>query len=151
MTTYLHTLAVLLPELDGLAQPWVLSGSAAAALHGLDVTPGDIDLESTAPGAYEIGRRLARFQLTPVTDSGTDLVHSHFGRFLVGDMYVEVMGDLRIRVGDGWSAPFLAGQDPVHVQTAAGPVPVAARSALAGQYERLGRPDRAAPLRREHP
>lgn len=147
--TYQAALAVLLDQLSDVAEPWVVSGSLAAALLGVRVTPSDVDLESTATGARLIGERLSRFQLSPVTYGSTDLVRSHFGRFWVAGILVEVMGDLQIRTGDGWCAPFLAGRDPVSVPTLAGAVPVASRAAMAAQYDRLGRPERARALRME--
>ncbi|GLY26215.1 hypothetical protein [Micromonospora sp. NBRC 101691] len=147
--THQLALAVLIDQLSDMTEPWVVSGSLAAALLGVQVTPSDVDLESTAAGARLIGERLSRFQLSPVTYGGTDLVRSHFGRFRVAGTIVEVMGDLQIRIGDGWCAPFLAGRDPVVVPTPAGAVPVASRAAMAAQYDRLGRPDRARALRTE--
>ncbi|MBO3747349.1 hypothetical protein J5X84_14830 [Streptosporangiaceae bacterium NEAU-GS5] len=141
--SYREVLRMLLAELGQVSEPWVISGSAALALHGLPVTPADIDVESTAAGAGAIGVRLSAFEIQPVRFSGTILLRSHFGRFLVGGMPVEVIGDLRIRGRHGWSEPFGAGRAAVRVQTEFGPVPVAARDALAAQYAALGRPDRA--------
>jgi hypothetical protein len=142
----LKALGRITSELRGLRHPWVISGSVAAGLHGVPVSPGDIDIESTAGGAVEIGLRLAEYTTDPVRWSSTESIRSHFGKFLIFGVPVEVMGDLEIRGPGGWSAPFSAGAGPVLARTPVGPVPIASLAALIEQYRRLGRPDRAQAL-----
>jgi hypothetical protein len=136
-------LRVLVESLRDLPEPWLVSGSTAVLLHGVDVKPGDIDVESTAAGARSIGARLQRYEEEPVIFRGTSVVRSHFGRFRISGIPIEVMGDLQIRMANGWCEPFLTRHERMIVNTACGAVPIAGREVLAGQYLRFGLSERA--------
>ena len=86
-------------------QPWALVGSCASVLQGLpDYEPPDIDLATTAEGAYLMQDCISSHgsTLRPVKYSESGPYASHFGIFEVRGVKVEVMGDLVIRCKDGF-------------------------------------------------
>ena len=80
---------------------WALTGSTSFALQGLAVTPHDIDMQTDAPGAYAIERYLSAYVTQPVAFSAAQNIRSHFGRFAIEGLIVEVMGDIQKRRADG--------------------------------------------------
>ena len=79
---------------------WAVAGSTATALHGVPLTPHDIDIVTDKRGAAAIAKRLKDFTILPMEWRETDQYASYFGRFKVDGAKVEVMGDLRIK-GEG--------------------------------------------------
>jgi hypothetical protein len=80
---------------------WALTGSTSFALQGLAVTPHDIDIQTDAPGAYAIERHFSTYVTQPVAFSAAQNIRSHFGRFTINGLVVEVMGDIQKRQADG--------------------------------------------------
>ncbi|RLE88806.1 MAG: hypothetical protein DRJ49_04445 [Thermoprotei archaeon] len=78
---------------------WVLIGSTASYLHGLDIMPRDLDILVDLERVYEVDRLLAsKFTIIRrVRQSSSELYSSHYGIFKVHDIRVEVMADLKIR------------------------------------------------------
>lgn len=136
----LRHVAVLLED---LAQPWAVAASANLALRGAEVVPGDVDVVTTAEGAYAIGERLAAYSVQPVAWGETERLASHFGRFEVGGVRVEVIGDLSVADGRGGWRPARALEVEV-VQVGDRAVPALALDAEALGYEAIERADRAA-------
>jgi hypothetical protein len=95
----------LLQGQEGLV--WALTGSASFILQGMDLTPHDIDLIADERSAYRIGEILSDYVVKPVgSDSAATYIHSHFGRFLVEGVEVDVMGSPRRMNLDGsWGGP----------------------------------------------
>lgn len=103
---FVQALAVLAQRLQSGQLIWVITGSVGFALHGLPVTPHDLDIQSDAADVYEIERRLSEFVVQPVRLSATDRIRSHFGKLQIGDVRVELMGDIEKRLPDGsWERP----------------------------------------------
>jgi hypothetical protein len=142
-------IVALRERLDDLSHPWMITGSVAAALHGVATSPGDIDIETDERGAYAIERRLSDLVELPVTrrtDEGE--TSSAFGRFLIAGVAVEVMGDMRMRSAGGeWRGPHDVAPRLVVVEFEGGPLPIATRDALVRLYDDLERPDQSAEVR----
>jgi hypothetical protein len=103
---FFQALEVVTERLQGSRLIWAITGSVGFALHGLPVTPNDLDIQSDAGGVYEIERRLSEFVVEPVRLSSTDRIRSHFGKLQIGDVRVELMGDVEKRLPDGcWEGP----------------------------------------------
>lgn len=76
------------------------------ALQGVPVTVHDIDIQTDAPGAYEIERRLSEFVSKPVQYALSERVRSHFGQMEIDGIKVEIMGDLQKCLGGHcWEEP----------------------------------------------
>ncbi len=77
---------------------WVLVGSTASYLHGLEIAPKDLDIVVEAERVYEVDRLLAsKFTVVRrVRYSSSGLYSSHFGVFSVHGVEVDIMADLEI-------------------------------------------------------
>jgi hypothetical protein len=86
--------------------PWAFTGSLGFWLHGMPVTPQDIDLQSTAEGAYQIEERLGGKRLRKVALCQAESIRSHFGALELEGVNVDIMGAVEKRRPDGsWEPP----------------------------------------------
>ena len=83
---------------------WAIDGSTSLALHGIDVTPHDIDILTDHEGAIRIQESLKKYNVVPISHSSNEKYDSYFGTFKVKGIKVEVMGDLRVFRSGKWSA-----------------------------------------------
>ena len=134
-------------ELSAIDAPWALTGSTSFALQGVPVTPDDVDVQTSAQGAYEIEERFADAVVDPVAHSSTDTIRSHFGTLQIAGVRVEVMGGLQKRTDGGWEPPVDVTDHRALVTAFGMELPVLSISYEAAAYETLGRTDRAALLR----
>ncbi len=76
-----QTLEIFLHTIEGHGIDWWLVGSAALAVRGLDITPGDIDLSVSDQDAFRLGDLLLEYMIAPVkvTDGPGSMCNS-FGR-----------------------------------------------------------------------
>jgi hypothetical protein len=104
--TFLDVLLEIIPPLHSADILWVLTGSLAFALQGMPLEIHDIDIQTDKDGAYKIAGIFPESVIKPVSFSSTDLIRSHFGRLLMDDVKVEIMGDVQTRLPDGnWRPP----------------------------------------------
>ena len=152
MLTELHERVLL--KICGLLQDsgkevcWGMTGSTSFAIQGMDVVPHDIDIQTDEPTAYIIGDLLKEYVVQPVSFSGNDIIRSHFGKFLVDGMDVEVMGDIQKKADDEWEDIILLNSLLDHVEWHGYQVPVLKLSYEAEAYRKLGRIERAESLER---
>jgi hypothetical protein len=108
-------LLMVVQALQGV--PYVLAGSNAAYLHGLDLAPHDIDILTSREGAYLAHERLKEHVQMPVAPRDSRDYSSHLGIYRIKGTKVEVMGDLVLkRPPISYSVPFsplLAGKAQV--------------------------------------
>lgn len=107
----LHRVAADLRE--HLAQPATLIGSAAACLAGADVEVADIDLLVTTDDAIRLESAWASHRIADYAPACADRFRSRFSRYAFAPLPVEVMGDLDVRVDDGWVRLAIAPVRPV--------------------------------------
>ncbi len=76
-----QSLEIFLHTIEGRAIDWWLVGSAALAVRGLPITPGDIDLSVSDQDAFRLGDLLTEYMIAPVkvTDGPGSMCNS-FGR-----------------------------------------------------------------------
>ena len=81
---------------------WVLAGSTASYLNGLDVKPRDLDILTDKENAYKIdGIFTEKFEVLRRMSYGeTEIYASYFGRYRFQSVFVEVIGDLKIKYGN---------------------------------------------------
>ena len=138
------TLDRLAEAASGLAEPWWVFGSAAAALLGLDLEPADVDVIASPGDARLLAGRLG----AEVRVTGHPRFQSDY--FAVAGstpLPVEVMSGFRIRVGEVWTP--VRPQTRVLVPWGEGALPVPAAAEQARICRLLGRPkdlERAARL-----
>jgi len=89
---------IICKRLRGKDIRWVVDGSLALFFHGVKIPsrPQDIDLNTDEMGAYRINEVLKEYEIRAVKWKKTEHIASHFGVFMINDIRVEVMGDLRI-------------------------------------------------------
>lgn len=92
-------------RLNGKGINWVLIGSTNHALQGVDVKPRDIDILTDKEGAYAIGEALKEFVVEEIHIRETEKMKSHYGKFNIEGVEVEIIGDLvnMKQEGDLWS------------------------------------------------
>jgi len=83
---------------------WVLSGSTSLALQGVDVEVNDIDIVSDEFGAKELDVLLEQYCVKKLEYSPTEKYKSFYGKYRIGDVEVDVMGNFQYRLKNGgWS------------------------------------------------
>lgn len=92
----MEVLQLIVKRLAGKSISWILIGSSNLALQGVAVPESDIDIATDKEGAYAIEELLAEFLIQPVEYSESEQFRSHFGRFLIEGIEVEVMGELEV-------------------------------------------------------
>lgn len=139
---YRDAIETLAGELNDV--PWALTGSASFALQAVPVEPNDVDVQTTAAGAYAIEETFEDRVVDPVSHSATDRVKSHFGAVELHGLRVEIMGAVQKRRPDGtWEAPVEIEPHRTFVELDGRSVPVLSLTYEADAYERLGRHERA--------
>ena len=128
---------------------WAITGSLGFALQGVPVSPHDIDLQTTAAGAYEIERRCAEYVTRPVSFATTERIQSHFGALSIAGLPVEIMGDIQKRLPDvSWAPPPDLPRHRHFVMFEGLCVPVLSLAYEAEAYRTLGRHETAGLLER---
>src|SRR3989344_2990689 len=79
--------------------PYTFIKSSSLALHGLPVIPNDIDILTTARGAYDIEKIFSECLVRNTNYSSNDMFGSHFGELRINGVKIELMGDLTANHG----------------------------------------------------
>ena len=82
---------------------WVLTGSTALAIHGVDVTVHDIDIKTDMESADKIADALKEFNIEPMHVKTSPQFKSYYGLFKINDVQVEVFADLEVKRNDEWT------------------------------------------------
>jgi hypothetical protein len=119
-----------------------LVGGASIALHGVPVPVHDIDLEMPVSDVYRFHQLYADYvTLEPELRVG-ETYRSHFGRYTIEGVQIEVIGDLHRREGDRWHPSSTSTQSMLDVEGTPCPVSWLEEETLA--YIRRDRLERAA-------
>jgi hypothetical protein len=103
---FVSALRVLSDRLAEITIPWAIGASCSLALHGLDVDPHDIDLDTTADGAYLIEQKCHDWVARPVHFVPSARIRSCWGALAINGIQVELIGDFQVLRGDGsWAPP----------------------------------------------
>ena len=96
-TKYVEVLETLFSRLNDTDIIWVIGGSLALKLVGLDVEPRDIDLFTDEEGAYEVEKLFAEFLTRNVSLSRKDNIRSHYGTLNIHGIEVEIIGHIEFK------------------------------------------------------
>jgi len=130
---------------DGVS--WALTGSASFALQGVPVEPEDVDVQTTAAGAYAIESAFGDRIVDAVSLSAAERIKSHFGALELNGVRVEIMGAVQKRRPDGtWEPPVAVDANRTVVELDGREIPVLSLEYEAEAYDQLGRDERAALL-----
>ena len=80
-----------------------MTGSTGLHLQGVPVEPNDIDIQTTAKGAYQIEDALGYEVGMTVGFRQAERIRLHFGRGMLRGLQVEIMEDIeKLSPTDGW-------------------------------------------------
>lgn len=103
---FIKALEIIYHKLKDKKIKWALAGSFALALRGIKIKPHDIDIVTDKKGAYRINKLLKEYELEPVKFRKTNKFASYFGKFNIGNVFIEVVGNFRQRLTNGlWTKP----------------------------------------------
>lgn len=118
---------------------WVIIGTSSLALQGFDIRIKDIDILTDRSGAFEIGELLREYEIEPVEFGRSEIFESYFGVFRIEGVDVEVMGNMRERIGGRWLSVVQRLDCPKIVELEEMRIPVSSLGEQLMAYERLGR------------
>ena len=99
-------LRLLSERLADVTVPWAIGASCSLALHGLHVDPHDVDLDTTAAGAYRIEQACRDLLVRPVQFVPSPRIRSYWGALAIYGIQVELIGEFQVLRGDGsWAPP----------------------------------------------
>lgn len=86
---------------------WILTGSTALAIQGVDIeTNNNIDVLTDKAGAKRLDELLSNFRIERSQYSKTEKYKSYFGKYKINNVLIEIMGEFQYRLKDGlWSKP----------------------------------------------
>jgi S-adenosylmethionine-dependent methyltransferase len=132
----------LAERLNTAGVAYKIVGSTCLALHGVPLTPGDIDVETDAAGAYRIQDLWPEVVVDPVRLRTSPIYRSHLGHLSIDGIMVEIMGAMERPDGDSWVSTAASTETMVELDGV--PVPVAWLEEEALAYVRRGRLERTA-------
>jgi hypothetical protein len=145
---YIEVLRKIYTRLKDSDVNWAVTGSLGFALQGVPVTVHDIDIQTDKSGAYKIEDLLSEFVISKVTFSSAEKIRSHFGKLMIDEIKVEIMGDIQKRCEDGsWEEPVDLSKYKRVVEIQGMKIPVLSLEYEYQAYLRLGRVDKAEMLR----
>ena len=139
-----RVLADLARQLDAAGVRFVVSGGAALALHGIPRAVRDLDILTDVAGAYRVQELLAEHTTQPMRYQESVNYRSHFGRYEIDGVPVDVMADLEWREDERWLPITAETEMMVTVEGVSVRVPWAEEEWLANI--RRGRLERAAQI-----
>jgi hypothetical protein len=134
-------------RLKDFQSTWAISGSLGFWLHGMQVTPADIDLQTTEKGAYLLEEALGGIRLKRVRFSQAESIRSHYGAQKLEGVKVEIMGAVEKRLPNGaWDPPPKLEQVLDMIRWEGFDLPVVSLEYEMEAYRTLGRHRRAAQI-----
>jgi hypothetical protein len=144
-SAFASALRLLSERLAGTSIDWAIDASCSLALHGIAVDPHDIDLDTSAPGAYLIEEQGRELLARPVQFVASPHIRSHWGALLVNGVQVELIGGFQVLRSDGsWTPPADVRQVRQYVTLGELSLPVMPLSHVRDAYRLLGKTDKAA-------
>jgi len=119
---------------------WVIVGSVSLALQGLDLKPNDIDILTNKKDALKMNKLLEDYVMQPVKWSKNEEFDSYFGKFLINSVKVEIMGDLKIKMGGEWISLKNRLRSPKFIKSEGISLPVSPIKEQLEYYERRNKP-----------
>ncbi|MBN1175713.1 hypothetical protein JXA48_03640 [Candidatus Woesearchaeota archaeon] len=94
---YKEVLCTIADELNKRHVNWTLVGSSNLRLQGIEAKESDIDIATDKEGADIFEEIFVDYMIDPVIYSTEEnKFRSHFGRFKINNILVEIMGELEV-------------------------------------------------------
>ena len=105
-TQHENTVVNIARRLSNSNVPYCFIKSSSLALQRLPVSPNDIDILTTAEGAYDLQRALQqRGNLVKEVQYSTDgMFGSYFGKLNLNGVQVEIIGEFTEKHSKGWKS-----------------------------------------------
>ncbi len=129
-------------ELEQLGIDYKVVGGASIALHGVRQPVKDLDIELSVEHAYRFGENYREYTIQAVQWSKSPQYRSHFGKFEIDGVPIDVMGALEWREGEQWKPTWTRTLDLIEMEGVSVRASWLEEETLA--YIRRGRLERAA-------
>jgi hypothetical protein len=96
------TLNLLHNLLSPVSTNWIVIGTTSLYLHGLPVTPQDIDILCDTQTAIAFEEQLSAYRTATKITSGQDKFTSRFSQYIINGTPVELMGNLLVNTKTDW-------------------------------------------------
>jgi hypothetical protein len=100
----IKALKIINQKLKGKKIKWVLVGSTSLALQGVKIRPKDIDILIDKKDISKVGELFKRYEVKPIKFSRSEFFESYIGEFGIGGVKVEVMANLKEKIGERWAS-----------------------------------------------
>jgi len=140
----IKVLKIIYRKLKNRKIKWVLVGSTSLALQGVKIRPKDIDILTDKEGAFKINESFKKYEFKPVEFGclkigGRELFKSYLGKFRIKGVKVEVMGNLKEKLGRKWIYLYKRLISPKIVEFGGMRLPVSSLKEQLKSYSRLRR------------
>jgi len=140
----IRVLRIIYQKLKNQKIKWVLVGSTSLALQDVKIKPKDIDILTDREGAFKINKLLKEYEIKPVKFGclkigGKELFESYLGKFKIKGVKVEVMGNLKEKLGRKWIYLHKRLKSPKIIKIKGMKIPVSPLEEQLKSYSRLGR------------
>jgi len=140
----IKVLKIIYQKLKNQKIKWVLVGSTSLALQGVKIKPKDIDILTNKEGALKINELFKEYEVKPVKFGrlkigGRELFESYLGKFKIKGVKVEIMGNLKEKLGRKWIYLHKRLKSPKIVKIEGMKIPVSPLEEQLKSYSRLGR------------
>jgi hypothetical protein len=118
---------------------YAIRGTASLTLQGFELNVDDIDIICNEYAALKCNELFKEYLVEPVKFSESSKFKSYFGKFLINDMQVEIMGDWQIKKANGeWSRAY-DGEEHSIVKKEGLQIPTTSISQELGMFAEMGR------------
>jgi len=100
--SHMEALRTITERFRGKDVTWVLVGSTALAIHGVDVPVNDIDILTTIESADKIQEILKDYMLEPMHYRENSQFKSYYGLFEINGIKIEIIADLEKIYNGKW-------------------------------------------------
>ena len=141
-------LRYLVSQISPEEYPWVLTGSAALRLQGVDIPVNDLDLHTNKETVYILEKMLNEFMKVSVHPWESPYMFSLHGQAEIEGITVELIGEIQHRsLEDEWENPVDIVSQRIWVTWQGHEIPVFPLEFEAQSYEKMGRNEKARLIR----
>lgn len=132
-----NTLKIITSSLQGYK--YAIRGTASLTLQGLELNVDDIDIICNEYAALKCNELFKKYLIEPVRFSESSKFKSYFGKFLIENIQVEIMGDWQIKKTNGeWSRVY-DGEEHIIVKKDGIEIPTTTIAQELGMFVEMGR------------
>lgn len=140
----IEVLKIIYQKLKNQKIKWVLVGSTSLALQGVKIKPKDIDILTEKEGAFRVNKLFKNYEVKPVEFGRLkigrrELFESYLGKFKIKGVKVEIMRNLKEKLGRKWVYLHKRLKSPKIVKIKGMKIPVSPLEEQLRSYQQLGR------------